>query len=123
MAKATAVQGPASFGERPPAPPAGANHSARRRPFCPLCGCEQADKLVSDVRSPEGALCDDRCAVAWRVLVALRASESTSERIAVRRRSEYETAQPHTSTLSELLLGRWRAGDWAVAPEDLLKQL
>ena len=83
----------------------------------------QSDKLVSDVSDLETALCAGRCAAAWRVLTALRLSESTSEPIADRRRLEWETQQPHTSTLSELLLGRWRAGDWAVMPEDLLGQL
>jgi hypothetical protein len=53
----------------------------------------------------------------------LRSCESGSEHLAARRRLEYETQQPHTSTLSELLLGRWRAGDWTITPETLLEQL
>jgi hypothetical protein len=91
-----------------------------RRAFCPFCGQVQTDKLLSDVGDPEAALCAGRCAAAWQVLSALRRTESASEPIADRRRVEWETQQPHASTLSELLLGRWRAGDWAVAPEDLL---
>ncbi len=117
------TNGPADVHERPASPAPIATRSAGRRAFCPLCGREQADKPVSKVASPEGALCAGRCAVAWRVLVALRLSESGNERVATRRRVEWETSQPHSSTLSELLLGRWRAGDWAVAPEDLLRQL
>jgi hypothetical protein len=114
--------GLADVSERP-ASPAPSGRSPGRRAFCPLCGREQADKPVSQVASPEGALCADRCAVAWRVLDALRLCESGNERLTARRRLEWETSQPHSETLSELLLGRWRAGDWAVAPEDLLRQL
>jgi hypothetical protein len=95
----------------------------RRRAFCPLCGEEQLDKLVSEVATAEAALCPGRCAVAWQVLTALRLSESANEQIVARRRQEWEAREPHALTLSELLLGRWRAGDWAVAPEDLLGQL
>ena len=109
--------------DRPGSTPSRVRHASARRAFCPLCGRVQSDKLVSDVSDLETALCAGRCAAAWRVLTALRLSESTSEPIADRRRLEWETQQPHTSTLSELLLGRWRAGDWAVMPEDLLGQL
>lgn len=106
-----------------PAARAKAGHAPRRRAFCPLCGQEQMDKPVSEVGSPEAALCLDRCAVAWRVLAALRLSESASELIADRRRTEWGAQQSYTPALSELLLGRWRAGDWSVAPEDLIAQL
>ena len=95
----------------------------RRLAFCPVCGQEQPDKLASQVGSPEAALCAGRCAVAWEVLVGLRASESTSELIADRRRTESEERRAHAPVLSDLLLGRWRAGDWAIAPEDLIGQL
>ncbi len=95
----------------------------RRRAFCPLCGEEQADKLASEVTSAEAALCEGRCTIGWQVLTALRLSESANERVVARRREEWEAREPHAETLSELLLGRWRAGDWAVAPEDLLGQL
>ena len=95
----------------------------RRRAFCPLCGREQADKLASEVSSPEAALCAERCTAGWQVLTALRRSESASETVTARRRLESEHHQTPTPTLSELLLGRWRAGDWAVAPEDVLDRL
>jgi hypothetical protein len=100
-----------------------ARHSTRRRAFCPLCGREQMDKPVSEVGSPEAALCVGRCAVAWQVLTALRASESTSDQVAARRRAEWDARGANEPTLSEVLLARWRAGDWAVAPEDLLRRL
>jgi hypothetical protein len=108
---------------RPPSRSTSAGYPARRRAFCPLCGREQTDKLASEVATPDAALCAGRCAVAWRALVALRLCESASEDVAARRRSEWEARQPHASTLSELLLRRWRDGDWTVAPEDLLGQL
>jgi hypothetical protein len=57
------------------------------------------------------------------VLIALRQCESTSVKLADRRRVESETRLEHAPTLSQLLLGRWRAGDWAVLPEDLIEQL
>lgn len=100
-----------------------ARHPRQRRAFCPFCGREQADKPVSELAVTEAALCAGRCATAWQVITALRASESTSEAIADRRRLEWETQQPHASCLSDLLLARWRAGDWAVEPSDLLQQL
>jgi hypothetical protein len=107
---------------RPPSRSTSAAYPARRRAFCPLCG-EQTDKLASEVASPDAAVCAGRCAVAWRALVALRLCESASEEVAARRRSEWEAREPHASALSELLLRRWRDGDWTVAPEDLLGQL
>lgn len=100
-----------------------ARYSSRRHAFCPLCGQEQIDKLALKVRSPEAALCIGRCALAWQVLRALRACESENELVAARRRTEWETRESHAPTLSELLLGRWRAGDWTIAPEDLIGQL
>jgi hypothetical protein len=94
-----------------------------RLAFCPICGTEQPGKLASEVGKPEAALCAGRCTGAWHVLVALRACESGSERLADRRRVESDARQAHAPTLSELLLGRWRAGDWAVLPEDVSEQL
>jgi hypothetical protein len=61
--------------------------------------------------------------MAWQALAALRMRESTSEPVRVRRRIEYEAGKPHPALLSELLLRRWRAGDWTVAPEQLLMQV
>jgi len=127
MAKATSIAGeallPGSPSGRLPSRSTSSAYPARRRAFCPLCGQEQTDKLASEVATPDAALCAGRCAVAWRALVALRLCESASEEVAARRRSEWEARQPHASALSELLLRRWRGGDWTVAPEDLLGQL
>ena len=53
----------------------------------------------------------------------LRSRESNSEQLATRRRDEYEGQLPHTMALSELLLLRWRAGDWGVEPAQLLEQI
>ena len=94
-----------------------------RLAFCPVCGQEQTGKPASKVGSPEDALCTGRCTGAWHVLIALRQCESTSAKLADRRRAESETRLEHAPTLSQLLLGRWRAGDWAVMPEDLIEQL
>ena len=94
-----------------------------RLAFCPVCGGEQTGKPASQVASPEAALCTGRCTAAWHVLIALRQCESTSAVLAHRRRNETETRQDHAPTLSQLLLERWRAGDWAVQPEDLIEQL
>ncbi len=80
-------------------------------------------KLASEVGNPEMALCAGRCTGAWHVLIALRQCEATSERVAVRRRTETDARQEHAPTLSQLLLGRWRAGDWAVPPEYVSAQL
>jgi hypothetical protein len=126
MAKATSAAREALVPDVPSGRPVSrstsAAYPARRRAFCPLCG-EQTDKLASEVASPDAALCAGRCAVAWRALVALRLCESASEEVAARRRSEWDARQPHASTLSELLLRRWRDGDWTVAPEDVLGKL
>jgi hypothetical protein len=97
--------------------------SARRHPerhaYCPLCGEERADRLLREVTRAEDALCPDPCAAAWQTLVALRGLESVNEVLAARRRLEYEAGQPLAPVLSELLLDRWRAGDWTVMPRDL----
>jgi hypothetical protein len=123
-ATSTAREAPVSDGPsgRPPSRSTSAAYPARRRAFCPLCG-RQTDKLASEVATPDAALCAGRCGVAWRALVALRLCESASEEVATRRRTEWDARQPHASTLSELLLQRWRDGDWTVAPEDVLGKL
>jgi hypothetical protein len=46
-----------------------------------------------------------------------------SARVTARRRLEYDNGQAHPRALSELLLDRWREGDWAVAPEYVLRQM
>jgi hypothetical protein len=79
--------------------------------------------LASDVRNVGEALCPGRCATGWEALAVLRRHESESEGLAARRRAEHEAQLPRGSSLSELLLLRWRAGDWAVAPEQLLAQI
>jgi hypothetical protein len=79
--------------------------------------------LASEVRAVADALCPGRCATGWEALVMLRARESISEVVAARRRDEYEGQRPHMTALSELLLLRWRAGDWGVEPEQLLEQI
>jgi hypothetical protein len=78
---------------------------------------------ASDVREVEDALCPGRCTEAWSAVTELRLRESSSSRIATRRRIESETQQPHLPVLSELLLQRWRSGDWTVAPKDLIDQV
>lgn len=103
----------------PSATPVGSN---RRHAYCPLCGQPRAEMLASDVRQVEEAVCPGRCEMAWRALAALRSRESSSVRIATRRQVEYESQQAHQPALSELLLVRWRAGDWTVSPERLLDQ-
>ena len=74
---------------------------------------------LREVTRAEDALCADPCAAAWQTLVALRGLESVNEVLAARRRLEYEAGQPLAPVLSEVLLDRWRAGDWTVTPQDL----
>ena len=106
-----------------PGTPAPFDPRRRRWAFCPLCGQEQVDLLASAVSNPEGALCPDRCAAAWQALAAVRGWEATSKALALRRRTESEAHQPHAPTLSELLRARWQAGDWTIAPADVLSRL
>lgn len=112
-------QGRAAGAPPPSATPVGSN---RRHAYCPLCGQPRADMLASEIRRVEDALCSGRCDTAWHALEALRQRESSNARVVTRRRLEYESQQPHAPALSELLLLRWRAGDWTVAPERLLDQ-
>ena len=95
---------------------ASARKHVERHAHCPLCGEERADQLLREVTSAEDALCPDPCAAAWRTLAALRRRESVNEVLASRRRLEYEAGQPFAPLFSELLLDRWRAGDWTVMP-------
>jgi hypothetical protein len=98
---------------------ASARGHPERHAYCPLCGEERADRLLREVTSAEDALCPDLCAAAWQTLAALRGRESVNGVLAARRRLEFEAGQPFAPVLSELLLDRWRAGDWTVMPEDL----
>ena len=102
---------------------ASARKHQERHAHCPLCGEERADQLLRDLTSAEDALCPRPCAAAWRTLAALRRRESVNEVLASRRRLEYEAGQPFAPVFSELLLDRWRAGDWTVMPQDLLARL
>jgi hypothetical protein len=104
----------------PSATPVG---SPARHAYCPLCGQARAGIRASDLRDVEAALCPDRCVVAWHALAAIREHEAISERVVARRRLEYESGLAHPPSLSELLLDRWREGDWTVAPEQVLRQM
>ena len=96
---------------------------SQRHAHCPLCGEEQVERLLSEIGNAEDALCSDRCAAAWHALAVVRGCESVNEALETRRRLEWGAGQQHAPTLSELLLERWRAGDWTVAPEELLSRL
>jgi hypothetical protein len=53
----------------------------------------------------------------------VRGWESANKALATRKRAESEAHEPHAPTLSELLRERWQAGDWTVAPDDVLGRL
>jgi hypothetical protein len=94
-----------------------------RHAYCPLCGEARAEIRASAVRDPEAALCPERCLPAWQALEALREHEASSERVAARRRLDNENGEPHRPALSQLLLDRWRGGDWTVAPDQVLREV
>jgi hypothetical protein len=104
----------------PSATPVG---TAARHAYCPLCGQARVGIRANSVREVEAALCPGRCLIAWQALEALREQEAASARVSARRRLEYESGQAHPRALSELLLGRWREGDWTVPPEQVLRQM
>jgi hypothetical protein len=108
---------------RPTSPSATSAGSPSRHAYCPLCGEARVEIRATAVRDVEDALCPERCLIAWRALEALREQEATSEEVVARRRLEYENGQAHPPALSELLLDRWREGDWTVAPEQVLRQV
>jgi hypothetical protein len=91
--------------------------------YCPLCGAEQLDRPRAEVAHAEAGLCRGRCAAAWQALAVLRTREAGNEALATRRQERSDAHQTRATSLSELLLERWRAGDWTVVPEDLLGQL
>ena len=97
--------------------------SPARHAYCPLCGQARVQIRANALRAAEAALCPGRCLVAWQALAALREQEAISARVVARRRLEYESGQAHPRALSELLLDRWREGDWTVAPEQVLRQM
>ena len=67
--------------------------------------------------------CGSRCATALEAIVLLRKQESISAQVAVRRQAEYEQGIEHPPALSEIMLKRWRAGDWTISPDHVLQQL
>ena len=88
--------------------------------YCALCGTE------IDVQEPlagYGAACGSRCAAALQAVASLRQREQDSVQVAVRRRAEYEHGVEHPLALSDILLTRWRAGDWTINPNRVLAQL
>ena len=88
--------------------------------YCALCGTE------IDVQEPlagYGAACGSRCAAALQAVASLRQREQDSVQVAVRRRAEYEHGIEHPLPLSDILLTRWRAGDWTISPDHVLAQL
>jgi hypothetical protein len=91
---------------------------SQRRTYCPVCGQEQVARAEG-----EAAFCSRRCANAWQALVAVRAREGASVELAKRRHREFTAGATYAPVLSELLLKRWRAGDWTLAPESLLARL
>ena len=99
--------------------------SLARRAYCPLCGYAHTKRMLvsQSFAASRTHYCPGRCADAWHALAALRLRESVDEGLTQRRRAEYANGEPHSSMLSELLLARWRAGDWSIAPEDLLGQV
>ena len=94
-----------------------------RRSYCPICGEEQLERPVSEPADVEDPFCSRLCADAWLALVAVRLREEGSTELAARRRREFQDGDAHAPVLSELLLERWRAGDWTVPPESLLARL
>ena len=91
--------------------------------YCPVCGNESLGGEASLLGTAEAALCSDRCAAAFETLALLRTRESKSEAVAGRRQQEWKAHRSHSPVLSELLLQRWRAGDWAVEPGRVLSRL
>jgi hypothetical protein len=107
-----------------PASPSGTPvGSPGRHAYCPLCGEARAGIRASAVRDAEAAICSERCLAAWQALEALREHEATSERCVARRRLEYESGEPHRPALSQLLLERWRVGDWTFGPDQVLREV
>ena len=97
--------------------------NARLLAHCPFCGQQHVALLMKETRKAEDALCSGRCADAWQALTALRVRESENRTLAARRRLESETGTTRAPALYELLLTRWRAGNWTVTPDDLLRTL
>ena len=88
--------------------------------YCALCGTE-IDTQNARPRDP--VACGPKCAAALEALHLLRQRETESVSVAARRRAEYEQGVEHPPVLSEIMLKRWRAGDWTVSPNQVLAQL
>ena len=88
--------------------------------YCALCGAEMD---VRERLARDGAACGSRCASALHAVASLRRREQDSVQVAVRRRAEYEHGVEHPPALSDILLTRWRAGDWTISPDHVLAQL
>jgi len=88
--------------------------------YCALCGTETD---AQKARPREPAACGPQCAGALEAVDLLRQRESGSVRVGVRRRAEYEHGLEHAPALSEIMLKRWRAGDWTISPDRILAQL
>ena len=88
--------------------------------YCALCGTETTSQGASAL---DRAACGSRCATALEAIVLLRKQESISAQVAVRRQAEYEQGLEHPPALSEIMLKRWRAGDWTISPDHVLQQL
>jgi hypothetical protein len=63
--------------------------------------------------------CSTRCSIALQVVVALRDLEDDSAGIRERRLAACAAGDEPTPVLSDLLLERWRRGNWTPAPEEL----
>lgn len=88
--------------------------------YCVLCGRE-TDAQHGRPRDP--VACGPQCTAALEALDLLRQRETGSVSVAARRRAEYEQGIEHPRALSELMLKRWRAGDWTISPNQVLAQL
>jgi hypothetical protein len=106
-----------------PSPSGTLVRSTARHGYCPFCGQARPEIAAGTLGAAETALCPGRCSAAWHALAALRLRESASDLVQTRRRGEYEAGQQHAPALSDVLLRRWRAGDWTVTPEQLLTQV
>lgn len=91
--------------------------------YCPLCGKPNVGQPVRQMLGVEDALCSERCLAAWQVIAILRGLESKNTAVSTRRRLERDEGRLHAALLSELLVERWRAGDWGLEPRDVLVRL
>jgi len=88
--------------------------------YCALCGTA-TDWQEARPRDPNS--CGTQCSAALAAVDLLRKRETESVRVAARRRAENERGVEHSPALSEIMLKRWRAGDWTINPDRILVQL